>query len=390
MKMDFKEKWNEFFMDTYGQLPIALVKGEGNYLIDSEGKKYIDFTSGIGVSSLGYGNEQLKKGLKDQIDLLLHTSNIFFNPVAIEAGEKLIKASNLQKVFFANSGAEANEGAIKLARKYSFDKYGEGRGKIISLKQSFHGRTLAALKATGQEKFHNYFFPFPEGFVYVEKNNIEALKEQLDGTVCAVMMEAIQGEGGVYPLDESYVKDAVALCKEKDVLIIFDEVQCGVGRTGKFFGFEHFNVEPDIVTLAKGLGGGLPIGAILAGEKTAGVLKKGDHGSTFGGNPVALKGASVVLDVVTSEGFIDEVAKKGELIKNIIEGFNISGVKEVRGKGLMLGIELEGESKDVQEKALAKGILTLTAGPKVLRLLPPLTITEEEIKAGLEILKECF
>ncbi|WP_427847065.1 aspartate aminotransferase family protein [Clostridium folliculivorans] len=390
MKMDFKEKWNEFFMDTYGQLPIALVKGEGNYLIDSDGKKYIDFTSGIGVSSLGYGNEQLKKGLKDQIDLLLHTSNIFFNPVAIEAAEKLVNASKLKKVFFANSGAEANEGAIKLARKYSFDKYGEGRGKIISLKQSFHGRTLAALKATGQEKFHNYFFPFPEGFVYVEKNNIEALKEQLDGTVCAVMMEAIQGEGGVFPLDENFVKEAVALCKEKDVLVIFDEVQCGVGRTGKFFGFEHFNVNPDIVTLAKGLGGGLPIGAILAGEKTAGVFKKGDHGSTFGGNPVALKGASVVLDVVTSEGFIDEVAKKGELIKNIIEGFNIPGVKEVRGKGLMLGIELEGESKDVQEKALAKGILTLTAGAKVLRLLPPLTITEEEIKAGLEILKECF
>jgi acetylornithine/N-succinyldiaminopimelate aminotransferase len=388
--MDFKEKWNEFFMDTYGQLPIALVKGEGNYLIDSEGKKYMDFTSGIGVSSLGYGNEQLKKGLKEQIDLLLHTSNIFFNPVAIEAGEKLVNASKLKKVFFANSGAEANEGAIKLARKYSFDKYGEGRGKIISLKQSFHGRTLAALKATGQEKFHNYFFPFPEGFVYVEKNNIEALKEQLDGTVCAVMLEAIQGEGGVYPLDENFVKEAVALCKEKDVLIIFDEVQCGVGRTGKFFGFEHFDVEPDIVTLAKGLGGGLPIGAILAGEKTAGVLKKGDHGSTFGGNPVALKGASVVLDVVTSEGFLDEVAKKGELIKNIIEGFNIPEVKEVRGKGLMLGIELEGESKDVQEKALAKGILTLTAGAKVLRLLPPLTITEEEIKAGLEILKECF
>ncbi|GFZ32594.1 acetylornithine aminotransferase [Clostridium zeae] len=388
--MDFKEKWNEFFMDTYGQLPIALVKGEGNYLIDSNGKKYLDFTSGIGVSSLGYGNEQLIKGLKDQIDLLLHTSNIFFNPVAIEAGEKLINASKLKKVFFANSGAEANEGAIKLARKYSFDKYGEGRGKIISLKQSFHGRTLAALKATGQEKFHNYFFPFPEGFVYIEKNNIEALKEQLDGTVCAVMMEAIQGEGGVYPLDETFVKEAVALCKEKDVLVIFDEVQCGVGRTGKFFGFEHFNVEPDIVTLAKGLGGGLPIGAILAGEKTASVFKKGDHGSTFGGNPVALKGASVVLDVVTSDGFIDEVTKKGELIKNIIEGFNIPSVKEVRGKGLMLGIELEGESKDVQEKALAKGILTLTAGAKVLRLLPPLTITEEEIKAGLEVLKECF
>jgi acetylornithine/N-succinyldiaminopimelate aminotransferase len=388
--MDFKEKWSEFFMDTYGQLPIALVKGEGNYLIDSEGKKYLDFTSGIGVSSLGYGNEKLKNGLKEQIDLLLHTSNIFYNPVAIEAGEKLINASKKKKVFFANSGAEANEGAIKLARKYSFDKYGEGRGKIVSLKQSFHGRTLAALKATGQDKFHNYFFPFPEGFEYVEKNNIEALKEKLDGTVCAVMMEAIQGEGGVYPLDESYVKEVAQLCKEKDVLVIFDEVQAGVGRTGKFFGFEYFDVEPDIVTLAKGLGGGLPIGAVLAAEKVAAVFKKGDHGSTFGGNPVALKGASIVLDEVTSEGFLDEVAKKGELIKNIIEGFNHPNVKEVRGKGLMLGIELEVESKEVQEKALSKGILTLTAGAKVLRLLPPLTITEEEIKAGLEVLKECF
>lgn len=387
---DYKELWNSFFMDTYGQLDIVIEKGEGSYLYDVNGKEYIDFTSGIGVSSLGYGNKKLIEAITEQLYKVFHVSNIFYNTSTIEAGKKLIERSGMKRVFYSNSGAEANEGAIKLARKYSFEKYGEGRNTIITLKQSFHGRTLAALTATGQEKFHNYFFPFPQGFKYVEANNLEALTNELDGAVCGIMMEAIQGEGGVHPLQKEFVKQVAELCKEKDILLMFDEVQCGIGRTGKFFGFNHFDIIPDIVTLAKGLGGGLPIGAILAGEKVEHTFKKGDHGSTFGGNPVALTASSVVLDEVCSEGFLQEVEKKGQLLMDAIKGLNSPKIKEVRGKGLMIGIEIEGESKLAQEKALSNGLLILTAGQNVVRLLPPLTISEEEIKKGVELLIQCI
>ena len=381
---------SNYLMDTYGFMDIALVEGKGCYLYDTDGKEYLDFTSGIGVSSIGYNDEVLTTALKGQVEKLLHTSNIFLNPVMIDTAEKLVKLSGMSKVFFSNSGAESNEGAIKLARKYSYDKYGDGRNKILTLNKSFHGRTLTALKATGQEKFHKFFFPFPEGFDYVKPNNIDDFKEKLDSSVCAVMLESIQGEGGVNPLSQEFVNVVVELCEEKDILIIFDEVQTGIGRTGKFFGHEHFGVKPNIVTVAKGLGAGLPMGGILCDENLSKVFNKGDHGSTFGGNPLSLTAAKVVLDRVSKKEFLDEIQEKEQLIFNMFKEFNSPSVKEVRGKGLMIGVELNIEVKKVQKKAADMGLLVLTAGENTLRFLPPLVISKDEIIKGIEIIKKAI
>ena len=377
-------------MNTYSPLSPVLEKGEGVYLYDTNGKKYLDLTSGIGVNSLGYNNSKWTSAIEKQIHNLQHCSNIFLNPTTIELSNKLTKLASMSKVFFANSGAEANEGAIKLARKYSFDKYGEGRNKILTLKQSFHGRTITTLKATGQEKFHKYFFPFPEGFDYVEANNIEDFKSKLSNDVCAIIMESIQGEGGVHSLTEEFVQTVTSLCKEKDVLVIFDEVQCGIARTGKLFGYNHFDVNPDIVTLAKGLGAGLPIGAILCNQKTSSVFNPADHGSTFGGNPVSCAGAIVVLDEICNEGTYASIEKKGQLVKTLLNNSSSSKIKEIRGKGLILGIEIEGSSSEVQKKAAEKGLLVLTAGPNVIRLLPPLIISEDELSDGINTLISCL
>lgn len=373
-------------MSTYAYLDAAIAKGEGVYLYDTNNNKYIDFTSGIGVNSLGYNNPNWVKAISNQAATMQHCSNIFLNPVTAELSNKLTSIADMDKVFFANSGAEANEGAIKLARKYSFDKYGAGRNKILSLKKSFHGRTLATLTATGQDKFHNYFFPFPEGFDYVEANNIEDFKAKATNDVCAIMMEAIQGEGGLHPLNKNFVQEVAKICGEKDIVLIFDEIQAGVGRTGKLFGFNNFDVKPDIITLAKGLGAGLPIGAVLANEKLSSVLNPGDHGTTFGGNPVSCAGALVVLDEICNEETYEKVLKNSDLIKSKIKDANLSEVVEIRGIGLMLGIEIKGNSSEIQKKALANGLLVLTAGPNVVRLLPPLVITEKEVLEGLEIL----
>jgi acetylornithine/N-succinyldiaminopimelate aminotransferase len=374
-------------MNSYGLLSPIIEKGEGSYLFDTDGNKYIDFTSGIGVNSVGYNNPAWTKAIETQIHNLQHCSNIFLNPTTVELSNKLTALSNMSKVFFANSGAEANEGSIKLARKYSFDKYGEGRNKILTLKKSFHGRTMATLKATGQpEKFHKYFFPFPEGFDYVEANNIEDFKNKLTNDVCAIMMEAIQGESGIRPLDKKFVEEVASICKEKDILLIFDEVQCGLARSGKLYGYNYFNVNPDIISLAKGLGGGLPIGAVLCSDKLANTFNPGDHGSTFGGNPVSCAAALSVLDIIANEAFYKKVAEKGELIQSLIKEANLAEVVEVRGKGLMIGIEIKGNSSEVQKQAVSKGILVLTAGPNVVRLLPPLTIEDNAIKDGMKIL----
>lgn len=374
-------------MNTYAALTPIIEKGEGSYLIDTEGNKYIDFTSGIGVNCLGYNNPKWLEAVENQIHKMQHCSNIFVNPTTIELSNKITSLANMSKVFFANSGAEANEGAIKLARKYSFDKYGNNRNKILSLKQSFHGRTMATLKATGQpEKFHKYFFPFPEGFDYVEANNIDDFKSKLSNDVCAIMMEAIQGESGVTPLDKNFVEEVVSICNEKDILVIFDEVQCGLARSGKLFGFNYYNVKADIISLAKGLGGGLPIGAVLCNEKVSDTFKAGDHGSTFGGNPVACAAAIAVLDEICNDDFYKTVQIKGKLIKDLINNANLDKVIEVRGEGLMIGIEIKGSPAEIQKKAIEKGILVLTAGSNVVRLLPPLVITEDEIKTGINIL----
>ncbi|MBU3137063.1 aspartate aminotransferase family protein [Clostridium gasigenes] len=383
----FNEESN-CIMNTYAYLPVNLVYGDGCYVFDDNNNKYIDFTSGIGVNCLGYNNKKWVDAVSKQASTLAHISNIFLNETTLKLCKNLTNISNMSKVFLSNSGAEANEGAIKLARKYSFDKYGINRNVILSLKQSFHGRTLATLTATGQDKFHNYFFPFPEGFDYVEVNNIDSFKSKLGNNVCAIILEAIQGEGGVTPLDTSFAMEVVKMCNEKDILVIFDEVQCGIGRTGKLFGFNHLDVTPDIITIAKGLGGGLPIGGFLCNEKLSNVLTPGDHGTTYGGNPIACAGALVVLNEVCTNMNLEEITNKGDFLKGLLENLNLPIIKEIRGTGLMIGIETTIDAALIQKKALEKGLLVLTAGKNVVRLLPPLIIEKVDILAGFKILEK--
>ena len=388
--MNLFEKANECLMHTYVPLPIIITHGEGSCLFDENNKKYIDFTSGIGVSSVGYNNKKLNEAILNQLNSFAHLSNIFLSTPTVKLANKLTTISKMSKVFFSNSGAEANEGALKLAKKYSYMKYGGKRNKILSLKDSFHGRTLATLTATGQDKFHKYFDPFPDGYDYVTPNSIEDFKEKLTDDVCAIIMEAIQGEGGVNLLNSNFVQEVCNVCKEKDVLIIFDEVQCGLGRTGHIFCFQEFGVEADIITLAKGLGGGLPIGAILCNEKLADTFVPGDHGSTFGGNPVVCAGALAVLDQICNDELLSSVQAKGKFIRQTLTKSKLPLVKNIRGLGLMIGIEVSCPPDEIQKKALEKGILILTAGKNVVRLLPPLTISEIEIKKGLAILLKCL
>lgn len=388
--MNLFEKANECLMHTYVPLPIIITHGEGSCLFDENNKKYIDFTSGIGVSSVGYNNKKLNEAILNQLNSFAHLSNIFLSTPTVELANKLTTISKMSKVFFSNSGAEANEGALKLAKKYSYMKYGGKRNKILSLKDSFHGRTLATLTATGQDKFHKYFDPFPDGYDYVTPNSIEDFKEKLTDDVCAIIMEAIQGEGGVNLLNNNFLQEVCNVCKEKDVLIIFDEVQCGLGRTGHIFCFQEFGVEADIITLAKGLGGGLPIGAILCNEKLSNTFTPGDHGSTFGGNPVVCAGALAVLDQICNDELLSSVQAKGKFIIQTLTKSKLPLVKNIRGLGLMIGIEVSCPPDEIQKKALEKGLLILTAGKNVVRLLPPLTISEIEIKKGLAILLKCL
>lgn len=378
------EQFNKYVMPSYGRYDLVLEKGQGRQAVDENGKEYIDFGSGIGTNSLGYCDEDWVNAICAQAHAIQHTSNYYYTKVQADFAKVLCETAGYKDMFFGNSGAEANECAIKIARKYSFDKYGKGRHNIITLVNSFHGRTLCTLSATGQDVFHNYFFPFVEGFVNVEANNIDDLRAKLDDTVCAVMFEYIQGEGGVMPLQQDFVDEIFRLCAEKDVLTIADEVQTGVGRTGKFLAGDNFGKKADLTTLAKGLAGGVPIGVCLAGEKCAGVLTPGTHGSTFGGNPISCAGGLAVLSKVNKPGFLDEVAAKGEYISSKLR--DIPEVASVSGMGLMIGIELKTKKAgDVVKAALDKGLLLLTAKTKV-RLLPPLTITYEEIDKGLEIL----
>jgi len=385
---------DEYIMGTYARYPVVLVEGKNSALKDADGKKYIDFTSGIGVNSLGAANGAWVAAVSAQLNKIQHVSNYYYSDTSAKLAQKLIELAKMSKVFFANSGAEANEGAIKLARKYSFDKYGADRGAIITLKDSFHGRTMTTLAATGQDVFHNYFFPFPGGFRYIERNKTEEFKRETEtnSDICAIIIEPIQGESGINFIDKNYIGEVCKICKEKDILLIFDEVQTGIARTGKVFAHEYFDsVEPDIITIAKGLGGGLPIGAFLCGEKLKNTLDAGKHGSTYGGNPVACAGALEVLNTVSKAEFLNEVIKKGEYITKKINGWNSAKIVEIRQKGLMVGVQVklaDGETpKDYAKKCLENGLLVLTAGTDVIRFLPPLNITYEEIDEGLKILE---
>ena len=384
---ELKSEENKYVMNTYGRFPIALDHGEGATLWDVEGKKYIDLASGIGVNCLGYANPAIIDAIDKQAHKLMHVSNLFTTEPMVQVAKKLVEKTHLGgKVFFANSGAEANEGAIKLARKYSFDKYGEGRYKVLTLINSFHGRTVTTLKATGQERFHNYFFPFTEGFDYAIANDFADLQSKVDDTVCGIMMELIQGEGGVMPLEQDFVDAVKQLCEQKDITLIVDEVQTGIGRTGHLLACEHYGLKPDLVTLAKGLGGGLPIGAVLMTEEYASVLGAGMHGTTFGGNPVVCAGGIAVLDRVADSHFLAEVTKKGEYIRNRLSA--VDEVAGIDGIGMMLGIRLKSKKAgEVAKACVANGLLILTAKEK-LRILPPLTITHQELDEGLRILTD--
>lgn len=385
---DIKKLDEQHVIQSYSRYDVAFTHGKGSLIYDDTGKEYVDFGSGIGVCSIGHSHPHWVWAVNHQAARLAHISNLFYSEPYALLAKRLTAISGMSRVFFGNSGSEANEAAIKIARKYSRDRYGGGRFVIVTLDQSFHGRTMAALTATGQPDYHKHFFPFDPGFRYVAPNDEEAVKEAAKDDVCAIMVEGIQGEGGVIPLTESYVKQLEKIAKEKDIMLIFDEVQTGNGRTGHMFSYQGFGVKPDIATTAKGLGGGLPIGAVLVNDTCSNVLTAGTHGSTFGGNPIACAGANAVLDIITKEGFLEEVKEKGQYIMDTVRGFGAASVKEVRGKGLMIGLKLEGVSPgQAAAELLLKGLLVLSAGKDVMRFLPPLTISQSEIEKGLAILK---
>ena len=383
-----RELTDSYIMHTYGRFPVVIDHGEGAKLYTPEGKMYIDMTSGIGVNALGYGDPDWVSAITEQAKKLGHISNLFYTEPSARLAQILCERTGMDKVFFANGGGEANEGMIKLARKYSFDKYGEGRSTILTLTNSFHGRTITTLEATGQDVFHNFFFPFTGGFRYVPANDLDAVKAELTGDVCAVMVELIQGEGGVLPLDPAYVKELKSLCEEKDVLFLADEVQTGVGRTGSLFAFLAYGILPDAATFAKGIAGGLPMSGILANQKCSSVLGPGTHATTFGANPVAAA-AGLVVQEKLNDAFLEEVKKKGAYLREQIESAGIPCLGKTRGMGLMIGIDVnEGFSnKEIAPKLIEGGLLVLTAGSGI-RLLPPLVITKEEMDEGVAIMKK--
>lgn len=381
--MNTKELDNQYVAHAYGRFDVALTKGQGSTLYDEDGKKYIDFGSGIGVTAFGINDPVWTKAVEEQLHRVQHTSNLYYTAPCAKLAQLLCEKSGMKKVFFGNSGAEANEGAIKFARKYSFDKYGAGRSTIITLVNSFHGRTITTLAATGQDSFHTVFDPFTPGFKYCPANDVEALQAAATDDVCAVLFECVQGEGGVNNLSPTFVSAIAKLAKEKDILIAVDEVQTGNGRTGTYFAYQQYGITPDIVTTAKGLGGGLPIGAVLFGKKLQDTMTPGSHGSTFGGNPVVAAGARSIVKRIDDD-FLREVQRKSEKIRTALA--KVKGVQSISGMGLMLGIETDKPAGEVAKACLANGLLILTAKTK-LRLLPALNISDAELDEGLEILK---
>ncbi len=381
--MDIKALDTEFIAGTYKRNPLIAVSGKGAAIYDENGREYIDLGSGIAVNSFGVNDEVWVAAVEEQLHKLQHISNLYYTQPQAELAQMLCGATGMNKVFFGNSGAEANECAIKCARKYSNDKYGMGRSTIITLKNSFHGRTLATLSATGQEAMHVHFAPFLDGFRNAEANDYPAMEALCDDSVCAVMLELVQGESGVNVLDKDYVAAVAKLCNERDILLIIDEVQTGNGRTGSLYAFSQFGIVPDIVTTAKGLGGGLPLGACLIGEKAQNTLSAGTHGSTFGGNPICTAGAVSIIQRL-DEAFLAGVREKSEFIRSKLEGAN--GVKSISGLGLMLGIETEKPASEIVTQCMEQGVLVLTAKNKI-RLLPPLNIEFELLEKAINILK---
>lgn len=378
----------KYYMNTFGKrIPVSFEEGKGLYLYTHDGKRYADFMGGIAVNALGHSNPVVRQALHDQIDRVLHTSNLYYVENQALLAEKLVKMSCADKVFFANSGAEANEGAIKLARMY-FYKKGQGhKNQVVTAKNSFHGRTLATLAATGQEKYQIPYKPLTPSFVHVSANDIEALKNAVNENTCAIMLEVIQGESGVHPMTNAYLKAAREICDEKGILLIFDEIQTGMGRTGTMFGYEHFCIEPDIFTLAKALGGGIPIGAICAKEFCS-VFEPGDHGSTFGGNPFACRASLAVLEVFEKDELVENSKVMGEYFVNKINEIKTDKIKQIRGRGLMIGIALNVDAKETNKVLFEKGFLCGTVGEDTIRILPPLNITKDDVDLFTQVLEE--
>lgn len=379
------EKDDKYIANTYARAPVVLVKGAGSVAFDETGKEYVDLGTGIGVLPFGFCDAEWTDCVKTQLDCIQHTSNLYYTKPCADLAEIICNKTGMKKVFFSNSGAEANECAIKLARRYGELKHGKHRYKIITLKNSFHGRTIATLTATGQDAFHKKFTPMLDGFLYLELGDVNGFKKLIEnGDVCAVMMESVQGEGGVISLDKSFVRDIIKIANEKDVLVIFDEVQTGNGRTGKLYGYMNFDITPDVFTTAKGLGGGLPVGACVMGGKTCDVFTCGDHGSTFGGNPVACAGAISILNRLTDD-FLHEVQKKGQYVFDELS--DAKGIVSVTGLGLMIGIKTVKPVKEIIDACRSKGVLCLSAKDK-LRILPALNIPMDVLKKAVETIKE--
>lgn len=379
---------NKQILNNYGSFDVTFVKGQGSILTDVNGKKYVDFLAGIAVNCLGHNYKPLVKAVAKQAKKQIHICNYFTSDIGNEYAAKLLKATGFEGVFFGNSGAEANECAIKLARKYGWLNGGEKRRAIITLKKSFHGRPLTTLTATGQDKFHpECFGPYVEGFKYLEPNDWDGLKTAFDDTVAAVMFEPVQCEGGVFPLDKEWAKACAKAARDAGAIVICDEVQTGMGRCGSLLCSDLYEVEPEVVTLAKAIAGGIPMGACMWRGK-GNVFAAGDHQSTFGGNPLACAGANVVLDELTKPGFMDAVNEKGNYIRETIKSWNLPCVVEVRGMGLVIGVQVKSNPLEYEKACLAKGLLFSTAGDDVLRFVPPLNISKKEIEAGLAILKE--
>ena len=395
--MSFIDKAEQNLIHTYNRFPVVFDRGEGVFLYDENDKEYLDFASGIGVCSLGYGNEKIGNAIKAQSDLLLHTSNLFYNKPAADAAEKLVKATGLNKAFFTNSGAEAVEGALKVAKRYAYDKseakknddYSEGY-EVIAMNNSFHGRTKGALEITGTESYRKPFGPDISDVKFAEFNNLDSVKELVSDKTCAIVVECVQGEGGVTPASDDFIKGIRALCDEKDILMICDEIQCGMGRTGKMFAYEHFGIKPDIVTCAKALGCGVPVGAFVCNEKCMDSLVPGDHGTTYGGNPLVTSVVSAVFEIYEDENIVEHAKEMGDYLASELDKLvdEFDSVKKRKGLGLMQGLELSVPVAEITSKAIEKGLVVISAGGNVLRMLPPLIITEKNVKKLIEILRE--
>lgn len=392
---EYIEEAEKVLLHTYNRYQIVLEKGEGVYLYDVAGKKYLDFAAGIAVQSLGYGHKDYNEALKGQIDLLCHTSNLFYNKPVVEAAKKLAKAAQMERVFFTNSGTEAIEGAVKAARKYAYTKDGSTDHEIIAMQHSFHGRSMGALSVTGNAHYQEPFKPLIGGIRFAAFNDFDSVKAKINDKTCAIIMETVQGEGGIYPADKEFLQNVKAICEEKDILLIFDEIQCGMGRCGSMFAWQEYGVKPDIMTCAKALGCGVPVGAFVMTEKTANLsLVPGDHGTTYGGNPFVCAAVSKVFDIYEQEHVLENVKTVGAYLEQkldeLVKGSPL--VLERRGKGMMQGLALAEEKPagDVVKQCIEAGLLVITAGGNVLRFVPPLVIQKEHVDEMMTILRECL